>query len=115
MKIFFLLVSPVVFFTFSNTAFSWNQYLTEFKKVYPNTNGTQLAKCSLCHVKPGYNNLNSFSDDYVNNDYNYITIEALDSDGDGFTNIEEINLLSLPGDSTSYPNESIMHGNKTEY
>jgi hypothetical protein len=30
-------------------------------------------------------------------------IEGQDSDGDGFTNLEEINALTFPGDPTDYP------------
>lgn len=75
-------------------------YLNSFNTTY-GTKGTILDSCSLCHtVKPA---VNSYGAAYMNNGYNFKTIENLDSDGDGYTNISEINARTLPGDQNSKP------------
>ncbi|AFV22606.1 hypothetical protein Mpsy_0395 [Methanolobus psychrophilus R15] len=40
---------------------------------------------------------------YAASGRDFASIEALDSDGDGFTNLEEINTLTFPGDPADYP------------
>jgi hypothetical protein len=42
--------------------------------------------------------------DYLKNGNNASAIVLLDSDGDGFTNDEELVQGTFPGDSNSYPN-----------
>ena len=46
---------------------------------------------------------NSYGSAYGSNNRNFATIEPLDSDGDGFTNIVEINARTFPGNSASRP------------
>ncbi len=56
--------------------------------------------CVLCH--DGIPGLNSYGDDMGN--MNFASIEALDSDGDGKTNGQEILTdCTMPGDATSVP------------
>ncbi len=67
--------------------------------------------CRLCHdgVFPNRGNLNGFGVDVDENvnvrsrDVDFSAIEGLDSDGDGFTNIEEFEAGTLPGDASSRP------------
>ena len=66
--------------------------------------GTALDSCTLCHTgSPSGSNLNSYANAYAANGYNFAAIEALDSDGDGFSNIAEINARTFPGDPASKP------------
>ncbi|NTV97161.1 MAG: hypothetical protein HGA75_17395 [Thiobacillus sp.] len=65
------------------------------------------SACTLCHLPgsdPDNNNLNGYGADYTTNWVNY---GALDSDGDGVTNAQEILDCTFPGDAESrVPNES---------
>jgi hypothetical protein len=72
---------------------------------YPNLNGTILQQCTLCHL--GYPpTLNAYGAAYKSagrNSAAFATIENLDSDKDGFTNLQEIKSLTFPGDAASFP------------
>jgi hypothetical protein len=74
---------------------------------YPDLEGTRLDSCDLCHDTnvAGWP-LNPYGNDYNNAGSNrtaFGLIEPLDSDGDGYVNLDEINALSMPGDSTDIP------------
>lgn len=79
----------------------------DFNATY-GTYGTVLDTCKLCH--PGYPlsyARNSFGSDYAlatlgNHTFN-AALENADSDGDGFTNVQEIHALTFPGDPASTP------------
>jgi len=76
-----------------------------------------MGSCQWCHYKFGYNGsgniedtLNSYGNDYKINgrDANAVRkIDTLDSDGDGFSNNEEILLLRYPGDENDHPNKVV--------
>ena len=97
----------------STSAFASSSYLTQFRSVYGT--GITIDSCSLCH--PGGNgsasNLNQYANDFTDpsiGNYTFGTptahntiFEARDSDGDGFTNIAEINARTYPGDPASHP------------
>jgi hypothetical protein len=81
-------------------------YLQAFNDVY-GTRGTKLDNCGTCH------------DSNYQNDYQIAVrtklyelgdiakalkaVEALDSDGDKFTNLQEIKARTLPGDPGDFP------------
>jgi cytochrome c5 len=74
---------------------------------YPQVEGTPLDSCDLCHDTSvtGWP-LNPYGNNYLdagNDRFAFGLIELLDSDGDGYVNIDEINALTLPGDSTDTP------------
>jgi hypothetical protein len=72
---------------------------------YPILSSSALNTCDLCHTA-SVPNLNPFGAAYKVNGRNSAAlglIENLDSDGDGFTNIQEINALTFPGNSASFP------------
>lgn len=98
--------------------------------VYPNTEGTKLDSCALCHTggqyekKPGKwvtlgscqwchyasgdiaATLNQYSRDYWDNGKNAAAlqaIESLNSDGDTYANGDEIAALRFPGDPDDDP------------
>jgi hypothetical protein len=75
-------------------------YMTSFNSRY-GTAGTAIATCSVCHTTAP--SCNSYGNAFKNNANNYATIEPLDSDGDGFTNIVEINARTFPGNADSKP------------
>jgi len=60
--------------------------------------------CVVCHTQASGGPLNVYGQDYMNNGNNVSAIALLDSDGDGFTNDEELVKGTFPGDSNSYPN-----------
>lgn len=59
--------------------------------------------CQVCHTSASGGPLNKFGNDYQRFNFNISAISTLDSDGDGFTNSEELTKGTLPGDPTSYP------------
>ncbi len=75
--------------------------LTAAQTQYSNIAGTALDACGLCHTASfGFND---YGLAYVTSGKDFVGIEGQDSDGDGFTNIEEIIALTFPGDASSKP------------
>jgi uncharacterized protein YegL len=70
---------------------------------YPNIQGTRLNQCRLCHVMDEAFRMNPYGRDYVQHGRDFGAIEPLDSDGDGFSNIDEILALTFPGWADSHP------------
>lgn len=79
-----------------------SNYLSSFNQHY-NTSGTKLDTCSTCHTSSSGGSLNPYGRAYSGSGHNFASIETLDSDNDGFTNIEEINALTFPGDANDHP------------
>lgn len=82
-------------------------YLTEFNTTY-GTAKTTLNSCSVCHTSiPGLNPYGTgFSANHTSGTPaapSFKKIEPLDSDGDGFTNLEEITARTSPGNIASRP------------
>jgi len=72
---------------------------------YPNIASSVLNTCDLCHTA-SVPQLNPYGQAYKSNGRNtaaFGAIENLDSDGDGFTNIQELNALTFPGNASSFP------------
>lgn len=94
----------VALVAWSSPAQSTPQYLSAFNDRY-DTSGSRLDTCMTCHTSssPSADNINAYATDYAGNDHNFEAIESMDSDGDGFTNIEEINALTFPGDPEDNP------------
>jgi len=85
---------------FLGTAQATSGRLTSFNSTY-GTAGTPLDSCSTCHTSVPALNSYGIAENNVND--NFQAVENLDSDGDGFTNIQEIRALTFPGDSSSHP------------
>jgi len=104
----------------------------KFLALYPDKAGTKLDHCALCHkggagskgdlgscqychYKYGYDGsgnivdtINSYGMAYYTggrNEASLTSIENLDSDADGFSNIEEINAVRFPGDADDDPSK----------
>jgi hypothetical protein len=76
--------------------------LSLFSSKYPAA--TKLASCSLCHTSAPA--LNSYGKDYKQAGRNaaaFSSIEAKDSDGDGYTNLQEIQAGTKPYDAADKP------------
>lgn len=109
-KIFVVLSVAVLALSVVNidSAEARSAYLNAFNSQYATSN-TALDICVTCHgstksvrnpygqdVEAGINAGSAITDALVN-------IEALDSDGDGFINIDEISALTFPGDAGDFP------------
>ena len=92
-----LLVSP---------ALSKPEYLSEFNSRY-NTSGSHLDTCTTCHASssPSRENLNPYGKDFSAANHDFGAIEGKDSDGDGFSNIDEIKAGTFPGDPNENPDK----------
>jgi len=92
---FALLVSP---------ALAKPDYLAEFNKKY-DTRGSKLDSCVTCHTtQQDAQHLNPYGADFGKHNHDFGAIEPLDSDGDGFSNIDEIKAGTFPGDPKDNPN-----------
>lgn len=108
-----------------------NQDINNFLTVYPFAKSTKLDDCVLCHKGGTIGNNTYGSCDYCHQTYGLqaphgnilltlnpyglaynnagrsqqalTTIEGLDSDGDGYTNIVEIKAITFPGDPKDHP------------
>lgn len=92
-----LLVSP---------AQSKPEYLSEFNSRYK-TSRSRLDTCSTCHSSstPSGENLNPYGADFAGANRDFGAIEGKDSDGDGFSNIDEIKAETFPGDPNENPDK----------
>ncbi len=70
---------------------------------YPHIAGTRLEECNFCHASEF--SRNAYGAAYAGSGYDFAAIERLDSDGDGFVNIDEINLLTFPGHADDHPDD----------
>ena len=84
-----------------SSVYAESSYMNTFNTTY-GTSSTVLNTCTLCHPS-GTSTHNAYSTAFRNASPNYRTIESSDSDGDGFTNIVEINARTFPGNSASRP------------
>ena len=105
-----------------------DQDINNFLTVYPFAKSTKLDDCALCHKSgkigsKSYGScdychqvyktqephgdilatLNPYGEAYRSAGYSPGAIEELNSDGDEFTNIEEIQALTFPGNENDYP------------
>lgn len=75
--------------------------LAGFTSTYPAAKGSALDSCNVCHsTVPA---LNKYGSDWAAAGKNFKAIEGKDSDGDGASNLAEIQSLTLPGDPSSKP------------
>lgn len=89
-----------------------SNYLSSFNQHY-NTSGTKLDTCNTCHGSSSGGSFNPYGMAYSGSGRNFASIEDLDSDKDGFTNIEEIKALTFPGNANDYPQNASQAPNAT--
>lgn len=85
----------------ANPAFAKLAYLKQFKEMYPSARA--LHSCVACH--DSVPKLNPYGLDYGKFARDLKALEPLDSDGDTYTNLVEIQAQTFPGnkDSNSAP------------
>lgn len=106
------LISIIAVAMMISTATALPEILDVFNAKY-DTGGTRLDTCDTCHFHGSQNasNLNSYGMD-MNGHLNIAInkglaiIEPLDSDRDGFTNIDEIHNLTFPGNKSDSPKKN---------
>jgi beta-lactam-binding protein with PASTA domain len=81
-------------------------YLTTFEDAYPAAKQSRIDRCLLCHSSE--TDRNSYGVAFAGADHKFKSIEALDSDGDGFTNLAEIKAFSFPGNGADKPVGSVQ-------
>lgn len=90
------------------TSSAKNGFLKSFKAQYPNAKVLAAVGCGVCH-KGDSEELNPYGLTLKGTlstnagKPSYADSEAVDSDGDGFKNIEEINANTEPGNFDSRP------------
>ena len=77
-------------------------YKASFETAYPAAIGSRIDACSLCHTSAPARN--SYGAAFAGAGFNFKAIESADSDGDGFTNLQEITALTFPGNAADNPN-----------
>ncbi len=99
-------ISMAGFGLLGSPAQSKPEYLSEFNSRYK-TSGSRLDNCSTCHASssPSRENLNPYGADFGAANHDFGAIEGKDSDGDGFSNIDEIKAGTFPGDPNENPNK----------
>lgn len=79
-------------------------YLYKFEQTYPAAQVSRIDACNLCHNSPeGGNARNSYGSSFESSGRNFAAIENKDSDGDGYTNLQEIKSLTFPGNASDHP------------
>jgi hypothetical protein len=71
---------------------------------YPVMKGLRIDSCNLCHNSiPGLNSYGAAYKSSGRNQTALVDIQNQDSDGDGWTNIQEIIALTFPGNPNDHP------------
>jgi hypothetical protein len=99
-----VLLATVVWLSHPATVSANSNDLASVDAKYPNIVGTRIDSCSLCHTSAPA--LNAYGAAYLaagRNTAAFAAIENLDSDGDGWTNIQEIMALTFPGNTSDHP------------
>jgi len=82
--------------------YAYSMYRDAWLAAYPDACQDLVAaanSCATCHVN-GFS-LNSYGQDFQTHGFSVTAIEGLDSDGDGVTNIQEIQDCTLMWDASS--------------
>ncbi|WP_292467450.1 PGF-CTERM sorting domain-containing protein [Methanolobus sp.] len=98
-KLILVLFLAAIMLTVAPMASAKSSFMSSFNNYY-DTGDTRLDSCAICHSGPNGGSLNSYGRAYGGN---YASIEDRDSDGDGFSNLDEINALTFPGNANDFP------------
>jgi hypothetical protein len=96
-----------------STAHAVSGYLSNFNKAYDakyGTAGSRLDSCLLCHTTSNASSSarNPYGSAFGKNGHSFAAIESLDSDGDTFSNLDEIIAKTFPGNSKDKPIANII-------
>ena len=104
LTVFLVLAITVGIFNFAYAKSSYTNSFNNFYGTSGTNNGSTLGSCITCHNQSnGNGGENKYGTDYRNYGHSFASIEPLDSDNDGFTNLEEIVAGYFPGNSSSHP------------
>ena len=79
-------------------------YLSTFESTYPAAVGSRIDACNLCHKSPeGGDARNLYGLSFASSGRKFAAIENIDSDKDGYANLQEIQSLTFPGDVNDHP------------
>jgi mono/diheme cytochrome c family protein len=80
-----------------------SEFLPAFEATYPAAVGSRIDSCTLCHnIQGSEHKLNSYAKQWKE-DENFVAINNLDADGDGYTNVQEIDAHTFPGNASDNP------------
>jgi mono/diheme cytochrome c family protein len=80
-----------------------SEFLPAFEATYPGAVGSRIDSCTVCHnIQGSEYKLNSYAKQWKE-DENFTAINNLDADGDGYTNLEEIQAHTFPGNASDNP------------
>ena len=94
-----LFFATVIFAGLIGLAFGSSGYVTDFNDFYPTT--ALRGSCTVCHTSAP--SLNPYGNAWSGSGFDFAAIQALDSDGDAFSNIAEIQAGTYPGNPASKP------------
>ncbi len=98
------IVAGMTWFIQSTTVKAYLPDMSSAQSRYPTIVGSRIDSCSLCHTSaPSLNPYGAAYKAAGRNPGALAAIEPLDSDGDGFTNLQEIVALYFPGNPTDHP------------
>lgn len=102
------LIAVIVLVAFALTAIATPAFKAVFDKTYSPKPGTALAKagCVVCHTKMGSKDLNSYGKELKGKPMTAASlksIEKMDANKNGVSNIDEIKAGKLPGAPSSKP------------
>ncbi|MFN8411292.1 MAG: hypothetical protein U0Z26_02775 [Anaerolineales bacterium] len=101
----FFLLAGMIFFTKPQSGNAAPNDLSNAVSQYPSIASSILNSCNLCHTA-NIPSLNPYGAAYLANGRKpaaFGLIQNLDSDGDGFSNLQELNSLTFPGNPASFP------------
>ena len=100
------MLSAVGFAVLVGPADSTPEHQSKFTSKYRNVRGSKLESCKTCHSGDTGNaqNVNVYGKDFAAANHDFAAVEGKDSDGDGFSNIDEINAKTYPGDPSDNAN-----------
>ncbi len=102
-------VSAVTLLITGSAAYATPSLQTAMISRYPGLRDTPLANCCTCHMPVKADFLNTYGLALRDAEMKFEEIEALDSDNDGTSNIDEIKDESFPGSRATSPEYYIFH------
>ncbi len=109
-----LLLAALMGLLLSSSAFAIPSLQTAMLARYPSIRDTPLNNCATCHMPNDKDFLNMYGLALREARMNFEEIEDEDSDGDGVSNLDEINDESFPGSRTVSPEYFMFHVNFSE-
>ena len=98
-------VVAVLMLACSVRAHAQSAFYSNFSATYPSSSLSNSSKCNVCHVSAGGGGAgNSYYSQWSPSDRTFTSINGSDADGDGYSNLTEINAGTWPGDASSKPN-----------